>query len=210
MQRFPLFSRTLTPVGTVNPHRFVRADGAQAGASDIPLGISPPDIQERFAATLLGTEILEAGDAFSSGELLAPDSAGRGVKATTGYAIAIDDATAAGDLVEVMLLQPGSVRPVYVSANGAINPTGVVLITGGTGLSGLTLRAPEPEEQVTVRLNTITSGTVVLTLASGVTFDAGTENTATYNAAGDELILRALDAEHWEVVKNTSVTLSTV
>lgn len=210
MQRCPLFSRTLTPVGTVNPHRFVRADGAQAGANDIPLGISPPDVQECYAATLLGTEILEAGAPFSAGELLAPDSAGRGVRAATGYAIAIEDATAAGDLVEVMLLQPGSVRPRYYSANGAIDPTGVALITGGTGLAGLTLRAPQPEEQVTIRLNTLTSGTVVLTLAEGVTFEDGANNTATFNAVGDELVLRAIDDVTWEVLANTSVTLSEV
>lgn len=209
MQRFPLFTRTLAASGTVNPHRFVRQDGAQAGASDIPLGISPPDIQTYFAATLLGTEILEAGEAFSAGELLAPDASGRGVRASTGYAIAQEDAAAAGDLVEVLLIQPGSVRPRYYSANGAIAPIGVALITGGTGLSGLTLRAPLPREQVTIRLNTLTSGTCVLTAASGTTLD-GTNNTATFNAVGDELILSALDDVTWEVLKNTSVTLSSV
>ncbi|AFL76230.1 capsid cement protein [Thiocystis violascens] len=210
MQRFPIFTRTLTPLGTVNPHRFVRADGAQAGANDIPLGISPPDIQERYAATLLGDEILEAGEAFSAGELLAPNADGKGIRAATGYAIAMDDATAAGDLITVMLLQPGSPRPVYVSANGAINPTGVVLVTGGTGLAGLTLRAPLPDEQVTIRVNTLTSGSVVLTAAAGITL-GGTHNTATFDAIGEELILAYQDDATWDVLKNTgSVALTTV
>ncbi len=210
MQRFPLFTRTLTPVGTVNPHRFVRADGAQAGAGDCPMGISPPDIQEVYAATLLGDEILEAGEPFSAGELLAPDSEGRGIRASTGYALATEDATATGDLVTVMLLQPGSVRPVYYGADGAIRPTGVALITGGTGIAGLTLAAPEPEQQVTIRIDTLASGSVVLTAAAGTTLD-GTNNTAIFDAIGEELILRAVDAETWEVLKNTgAVALSTV
>ncbi len=211
MQRFPIFTRTLVPVGTVNAHRFVRADGAQAGAGDIPLGISPPDIQERYTVTLLGDEGLEAGEPFSAGELLAPDSQGRGIRAATGYALAMDAATAAGDLVTVMLLQPGAVRPVYYDADGPIAPTGVALITGGTGLAGLTLPAPEPEQQVTLRLDTLTSGSVVLTLAAGVTFDDGTNNTATFDAIGEELILRALDEVTWAVLKNTgAVALSAV
>lgn len=210
MQRFPLFTRTLAASGTVNPHRFVRQDGAQAGASDIPLGISPPDIQTYFAATLIGAEILEAGEAFSRGELLAPDSSGRGIRASTGFAIAQEDATAAGDLVEVLLIQPGSVRPTYYSANGAINPKGVALITGGTGLSGLTLRAPKPDEQITIRVNTLTSGTVVLTAATGVTLN-GTNNTATFDAIGDELILAYSAENTWKILKNTgAVALTTV
>lgn len=202
MQRFPLFSRTLTALGTVNPHRFVRADGAQAASGDIPLGIAPPDIQAVYAATLLGEDILEAGAPFSAGELLAPDAEGRGIRASTGYALALDDASAAGDLVSVLMLQPGSPRPVYVSANGAINPTGLVLVSGGTGLDGLTLRAPEPHEQVTIRVDTLTSGDVVLALATGVTFD-GTNNTATFDAIGEELVLRALDDVTWEILTNT-------
>ncbi|RNE89871.1 capsid cement protein [Marichromatium sp. AB31] len=211
MQRFPLFTRTLTAVGTVNPHRFARADGAQAGAGDIPLGITPPDIQEVYAVTLLGDEILEAGEAFSAGELLAPDAEGRGIRASTGYALATDDATAAGDLVSVMLLQPGSVRPVYYDSDGAIAPKGVALITGGTGIGGLTLAAPQPGQQVTIRVDTLDSGSVVLTLAEGATFDDLTSNTATFDAIGEELVLRALDDVTWKVIKNTgAVALSAV
>jgi hypothetical protein len=50
---------------------------------------------------------------------------------------------------------------------------------------------------------------VVLTTAAGVTFD-GTNNTATFNAAGDELVLGYKSATEWEVIENTSVTLSAV
>lgn len=92
--------------------------------------------------------------------------------------------------------------------NGAsvINTSGISLITGGTGFV-LTLNAPSEGCIANIILTSITSGTVTIKLPTGVTFD-GTNNTATFNAANDELLLGYKSATQWQIIKNVSVTLS--
>jgi hypothetical protein len=95
------------------------------------------------------------------------------------------------------------------STNGALITNGFNVITGGTGLASLTLAAPEPGVKCVINIATISSGTVVVTTAVGTTFD-GTNNTATFNAANDQLVLVYSSATQWQVVYNNSVVLSAV
>jgi hypothetical protein len=86
---------------------------------------------------------------------------------------------------------------------------GVSAIAGGTGIADMTLAAPSPGDQATIRLDSITSGTVVVTCAAGVTFD-GTNEIATFDAAGETLVLAYKSATEWQVVMNIgAVALST-
>lgn len=92
----------------------------------------------------------------------------------------------------------------------AIPINGIAQIAGGTGIADMTLAAPSPGSLVVIRIASITSGTVVVTTAAGVTFN-GTNNTATFNAADDTLILVYKSATEWSIVLNAgAVVFSTV
>jgi hypothetical protein len=92
----------------------------------------------------------------------------------------------------------------------ACSTNGVSAIAGGTGIADMTLAAPSDGDVATIRIDTITSGTVVVTCAEGVTFD-GTNNTATFNGAGDTLVLAYKSATEWQIVLNIgAVALSSV
>ena len=94
--------------------------------------------------------------------------------------------------------------------NYSINVSGITLVEGGTGLSGMTLAAPEDGCRCEIRINSLTSGNVVVTTEPGVTFD-GTNNTATFNAIGEALILVKLSGVRWQILENVgSVVLSSV
>lgn len=95
------------------------------------------------------------------------------------------------------------------STNGALLVNGFNVVVGGTGLSGLTLAAPQPGVKCVINVASISSGAVVVTTASGITFD-GTNNTATFNAANDQLVLVYKSATEWQIVSNISVVLSAV
>jgi hypothetical protein len=89
----------------------------------------------------------------------------------------------------------------------AIN--GLTLITGGTGIADLTLAAPVVNSHVIIRLNTLTSGTVVITTADGVTLD-GENNTITMDAIDDWIELVYAAENTWAIVRSNSVALSVV
>jgi hypothetical protein len=92
----------------------------------------------------------------------------------------------------------------------ACSTNGVSSIAGGTGIADMTLAAPSDGDVATIRIDAITSGTVVVTCAAGVTFD-GTNNTATFDAADESLVLAYKSATEWQVVLNIgSVALSSV
>lgn len=95
------------------------------------------------------------------------------------------------------------------STNGALFISGYNVIVGGTGLASLTLAAPEEGAKCVIVLASISSGTVVVTTAAGTTFD-GTNNTATFNAANDKLVLVYKTDTQWQIVENISVSLSAV
>jgi len=81
------------------------------------------------------------------------------------------------------------------------------MIEGGTGIADLILPAPGPGVYCEIKLESITSGVVVVTTTAGVTFD-GTNNTATFDAAGDVLRLGYKSATEWRIRGNESVVLS--
>lgn len=95
------------------------------------------------------------------------------------------------------------------SANGAIATSGIALITGGTGIAGLTLAAPTPGCRCEIRIDSLSSGNVVVTCAAGVTLDATGNTIATFDAAGEALILGYKEANKWQIIQNVgSVALS--
>lgn len=90
----------------------------------------------------------------------------------------------------------------------AIAVAGKAAIAGGTGLA-MTLAAPVQYGLCDINILSLSSGNVVVTCAAGVTFD-GTNNTATFNAAGDRLTIGYKSATQWEIFLNSSVVLSLV
>lgn len=226
-QAIPILALTVEAAAALTEHRFVTVAGGVPSAGASALGVLQTDAAsgDAVAVTVLGTAILEAGAAVAQGAKLQADSLGRGVTATTGtvLAYALDAASQAGDKMEVLVVGPAAMvaNPdklaqvlasndiTRYSADGAVAISGIALVDGGTGIAGLTLAAPAPGCQCRIKLDTLTSGTVVLTTAAGVTFD-GTNNTATFNAVADELVLGYKSATEWEVIETTSVTLSAI
>jgi len=92
------------------------------------------------------------------------------------------------------------------SAAGALATSGMALIAGGTGFA-MTLAAPTEGCLANILLASISSGSVTVKTAAGVTFD-GTNNTATFNAAADQLVIGYSSATRWQIFTNVSVTLS--
>jgi hypothetical protein len=79
---------------------------------------------------------------------------------------------------------------------------GVTAITGGEGIADMTLAAPSPGDKATIRLDSITdTKTVVVTCATGVTLD-GTNKKATFDAAGEALVLAYKSPTQWQIVLN--------
>lgn len=86
---------------------------------------------------------------------------------------------------------------------------GVSAIAGGTGIADMSLAAPAVGDVATIRINSISSGSVVVTCAEGVTLD-GTNTIATFDGVSDTLMLAYKAANIWQVVLNVgAVVLST-
>lgn len=100
-------SRRLT--GTVAANRFVSPTGLQVVADGNSLGVARTAgvTNDVIPVDSMGTAILEAGAAFAEGATLKSDALGRGITwATSGgrLAVALEAAAAAGQFVEVRLL----------------------------------------------------------------------------------------------------------
>lgn len=226
-QAIPVLALTVEAAAALTEHRFVLQTGAACGANGAAIGVLQTGAEsgDPVAVTVLGTAILEVGAAVSAGANLESDASGRGVTAVNGPVLcrALEAASQAGDKIEVLVMANASVVSsasklaqvlasndvTAVSANGALAISGISLIAGGTGLASLTLAAPQPGCQARIKVASLSSGNVVVTTAAGVTFD-GTNNTATFNAAADELVLGYKSATEWTVIENTSVSLSAV
>jgi hypothetical protein len=226
-QSIPLLTLSVLAAAAITEHRFILQSGEPCGAAGNAWGLASMSAAsgDYVGATVLGTAVMEAGAAITADANIQADSLGRGITATTGpvLARAMEAAAAAGDKIQVLVTiassvvsDPAKLAQVLasndvtaVSANGALPISGVSLIAGGTGLAALTLAAPAAGCQARIRLATITSGSVIVTTAAGVTFD-GTNNTATFNAAADELVLGFKAATEWQVIENTSVSLYAV
>lgn len=98
------------------------------------------------------------------------------------------------------------------SGKKACVTNGVSAITGGAeGIADMSLAAPSPGDLAIIRIDSLTpSKTVIVTTAAGVTFN-GTNNTATFDAANESLVLAYKSATEWQVVLNIGgVAFSTV
>lgn len=108
-QNISLLSLAVALAGTVAANRFVTPGGAQAGADAVTLGAVRfgGASGENVTVDVIGTAIVEAGAAISKGVTLKSDASGRAITWVTSGAkvgIALQAATAAGQMIEVLLL----------------------------------------------------------------------------------------------------------
>lgn len=101
---------TLSVVATaaLSQYRAVTAAGAVPAAGARCLGVTDfsAPVGERVSVGVLGTVIAEAGAAFAIGAALELDAQGRLITKNTGVTVAhaLAAATAAGNLVEILLI----------------------------------------------------------------------------------------------------------
>lgn len=101
--------------------------------------------------------------------------------------------------------------PKTYTAAGAVRPSGIVMINSQGTKVAMTLEAPKSAGQLLV-VTQIDAGSDghTLTSASGTTLN-GTNNTATFNAVGETLLLLARSATTWVILSNVgSVSMSSV
>ena len=108
-QNVSVLALTIPLTGTVAANRFVTALGAQTGADGNSIGVARSSgvSGDKITVDLDGTAIVEAGAAITVGATIKSDASGRAIPwATSGarVAIALEAATAAGQLVEVLLI----------------------------------------------------------------------------------------------------------
>ncbi len=92
-------SDTRTAPSAVTQNRFVRFDGAQAGAGDVVHGVAFYDSAagQAYASNMTGLLSVEAGAAVNSGQRVKSDALGRAVPAANNEdAVAIADSTVPG------------------------------------------------------------------------------------------------------------------
>lgn len=127
-QFYPQQTITLIPSGVINPNRFVDLSGAQAAAGEAARGITHEGAiagEKAVPVIVLGTAVIEAGAAFDAGVNLSSDAQGRAVLAANASdyainAISVEEATAAGDFVEVIVVPP-IVRATMIRAAAQAN-----------------------------------------------------------------------------------------
>ena len=107
----PILTMTLPLTGTVTTNRFVTGAGAQTGAAGNALGVARTSgvSGDNIPAVVIGTAIVEAGAAISANALVEADSSGRAVTKSAGVTLGRlapgESATAAGQFVEILLIQ---------------------------------------------------------------------------------------------------------
>lgn len=105
-----ILSLTVAAAGAIAANRFVTPAGAQAGADANTLGaarFAAGAAGEKITVDALGTAIVEAGAAVAAGATVKSDASGRAITwATSGakVGLALDAATAAGQMIEVLLI----------------------------------------------------------------------------------------------------------
>lgn len=112
-QAIAILNLPLILTGAVTAHRFVTPVGTQAGAGINTLGVARTDgaLGEMIPVDVLGTAVVEAGGAISLGATIKSDADGKAIVwATSGakVALALQPASAAGQLVEVLLIANAS------------------------------------------------------------------------------------------------------
>lgn len=104
-----LLCLSLRLAGSVAAHRFVTAAGTQAAADGNALGVARTagEAGQIIPADSMGTATVEAGAAIDAGTTVKVDALGRAIAwAASGarVGVALETATAAGQLIEVRLL----------------------------------------------------------------------------------------------------------
>jgi len=95
---------------------------------------------------------------------------------------------------------------VYDSGVSDILNTGYALLDGGTGFT-VDIESPEAGALTHIKLRSITSGSVVISTPSGVTWD-GSNTDATFADVDDELIVGYKSDTEFEIYTNNGVVLS--
>jgi hypothetical protein len=108
-QGISLLTLPLLLSAAVAANRFVTGAGAQAGADANTFGVarSGGAIAEKVPVDVLGTAIVEAGAAVAVNDTVKSDATGRAITWVTSgakVAIALEAATAAGQFIEVRLI----------------------------------------------------------------------------------------------------------
>lgn len=108
-QNYALLTLTVTAVGAIAAHRFVHALGDQAVANENALGVSRTAAAdgEKFPVDVLGTALVQAGNTITKGDSLKSDADGKAItwaSAGAKLAIALEAATAADQIIEVLLI----------------------------------------------------------------------------------------------------------
>ncbi len=109
MQSISILTLSIVASGAITKHRFVTPGNTQAGAGVNTLGVAREDatLNAGLAIDVVGTAIVEAGGAIAAGAAVETDATGRAVTKTTGVTVgrALQAAAAAGDFIEVLLIQ---------------------------------------------------------------------------------------------------------
>jgi len=109
MQAISIFTLSIVASGAISKHRFVTHANAQAGAAANTLGVARTDavMGDTLAVDVVGTAVVEAGAAITAGAAVETDATGRAVTLATGTKVgrALEAAAAAGDFIEVLLIQ---------------------------------------------------------------------------------------------------------
>lgn len=107
-QKIPLLTLAVVAAAALAAERAVGRDGNYATAGGNAFGVTNTSggIGDRVPADVQGTTIATAGGAFDDGDYLEVGTSGKLVLQTTGTAVAqaLQDATADGDRVEVLLI----------------------------------------------------------------------------------------------------------
>ncbi len=109
MQFVPVLTKPVTASGAVAANRFVLATGAQATvAGSSPIGVAREAAASGalFTCDMLGTAIVEAGAAIAKGVAVKTGADGRALTYDTGTkaGVALQAATAAGQMIEILLI----------------------------------------------------------------------------------------------------------
>ena len=124
-----------------------------------------------------------------------------GVNSTTAELNLLYLQTVAGTTLNKMAAKNTVTAVAGGEGDKACVTNGVSAIAGATGLADLTLAAPSLGDEATIRIDTLSSGSVVVTCATGVTVD-GTNDIMTFDAAGEAIVLAYKSATEWQIVLN--------
>jgi len=109
MQSISILTLTALAAGAIAKHRFVTHTGLQAGAAANTLGVARTDakLNDGLAVDVVGTAVVEAGAAIVAGAAIETDATGRAITKAAGVTVgrALQAAAAAGDFIEVLLIQ---------------------------------------------------------------------------------------------------------